>query len=220
VKKKTTTAKKKKNNKPSSCSKALPALQALWSAKSERHAKSISTPISNLKEEAHFHLQALWLRSLHDESALLALANLVVDFSEGVSTVLLKKGHEVAAGKFEAFARSMLGESAELKNGLASDFCSKWLFLAGWNLAGGTDAPRSFLMPQAATAVKKAVEHLQENYGDDWQDHADLALVFKPLRRDWTAMEKWEKRDLVRQTLKSAARTYNRQAVRAKNHSD
>jgi hypothetical protein len=92
--------------------------------------------------------------------------------------------------------------------------------MAAWIRAGGVGAPCHFPMPRAQEAVKIAVDQLLQTYGENWQDHRDLAPVFMPLRKDWKTMAKWEKRDLVRQTLKSAARTYNRQEVRAKKAKD
>jgi hypothetical protein len=193
-----------------------PFLQVIWGAKSTRHAESLDRPLLDLKSEASFHLQALWLRSLHDEDALTALADLLVKFSEAASTSCVKSGHGKVAKKFDALVYSFVGEPASLKHGHTSKFCSVWLEVAALEVAGGPSAPSRFPMPPIDVVVKKAVEVIASIHGADWQDHPEVASVFRPLRSNWGIMSVWEKRSIVRQALKSAARTYHRQAVRAK----
>jgi hypothetical protein len=103
----------------------------------------MSKSIEGLKSDAYFHLQALWIRSLHDQSALVALADLILNFSEAASVSCLKKGHDGASEKFKNLVQSFVGKEADLKNGLASEFCLKWLF---WQhgFMQGVHAPTHF----------------------------------------------------------------------------
>ena len=147
---------------------------------------------------------ALYLNRADDTAALI-LRNLAIESAD-------------RAGMTGADIDATRGKSPGLKWGYTADFCGGWLSFTAREMAGQLGSTTAVPVPPVNDLVNRAMALLEEQ-GPAWLDN--VSGHFRPMRGNWDSMLTWEKKQLVRSTFKTAARTLKRQAeklgLKAKN---
>ncbi len=170
---------------------------------------------TDLASDARLALTALLIKARTEKTAAVTLANIATQAAEMAGSALsMYQGGETLAGHFKALQDAIKGKPAHLKEGYAKDFSQTWLTIAAYELAGGMlkNVGKPEPTPDVAPWVKKTVQVLTDTFGPKWEEAKEIETVFKKFRSDWKTMLTWEKKQLVRSTLKSAARTLKAQA--------
>lgn len=152
----------------------------------------------------------LSLRTKNDEEAKRLLINLA---AETVVSAMIYSENAAFNTHAQAFRDAMYGNQPTQSN----PFCEEWLMLGLMHAEG---IKNSWQIREPDEMARLSIDALKDRFGKQWQEAPDVARHFnlkghrystKEGPKTWSEMRPGDKRDHVRKTLRTAARTWKRQ---------
>jgi hypothetical protein len=183
-------------------------LSSIWVRPVNENGEELSS--EGLHRWARRWMYELSRRAKTDSNAKQLLINFAVEAAESAISVSDNNAFIAHAKKF---CEALKGKQPSQSN----PFCEEWL-LVGLMHAEGLKT--SWHIREPNEMAKLAISALRFMLGEQWQDHNDVTRHFnvrghryatKEGPKTWSEMRNGERREHVRKTLRTAARTWKRQ---------